>query len=163
MLFRSLALQFPHVIVARTFSKAYSLCFQRVGYFVAHPALIAALDKMRDSYNVNGLGQVAALATLADLPYYRANFRRVLATRERLGAALRGLGFEVLPSATNFILVRPPRFPAVEWLERLRARKILVRWFRAPEVRDYLRITIGTDAEADALLQAATRILAQRD
>ena len=158
----ALALQFPHVIVARTFSKAYSLCFQRVGYFVAHPALIAALDKMRDSYNVNGLGQVAALATLGDLPYYRANFRRIIATRERLSAALRTLGFEVFPSATNFILTRPPGFAAEQWLEKLRARKILVRWFSAPEVRDYLRITIGTDAEADALVKAVRGIAARR-
>ena len=155
----ALALKFPHVIAARTFSKAYSLCFQRIGYFVAHPALVAALDKMRDSYNVNGLGQLAALATLGDLPYYRANFRRVIATRERLSTALRQLGFEVSPSSTNFILARPPKFPAAAWLEKLRARKILVRWFSAPEVRDYLRITIGTDAEADALLKAARRIV----
>ena len=79
-----LATKYPHVIVSRTFSKAYSLCFQRVGYFVGHPELIAALDKIRDSYNVNGLGQVGALATLDDLKYYRANFRKIIATRERL-------------------------------------------------------------------------------
>ena len=78
----ALALKHPHVLVARTFSKAYSLCFQRVGYFVGHPELIAALHKIRDSYNVNGLGQVAALATLGDLAYYRANFRRIIATRD---------------------------------------------------------------------------------
>ncbi|HTD68283.1 MAG TPA: histidinol-phosphate transaminase [Candidatus Limnocylindria bacterium] len=155
----ALALKFPHVIIARTFSKAYSLCFQRVGYFVAAPKLIAALDKMRDSYNVNGLGQVAALATLDDLPYYRRNFQRVISTRERLSDALRQLGFKASPSSTNFILTRPPKFPAQQWLEKLRARKILVRWFSAPEVRDYLRITIGTDAEANALIAAARRIL----
>ena len=154
-----LALKHPHVLVARTFSKAYCLCFQRIGYFVGHPALIAALDKIRDSYNVNGLGQVAALATLDDLPYYRRNFRRVIATRERLSRALGELGFEVFPSSTNFILARPPRFPAEQWLEKLRERKILVRWFRYPEVRDYLRITIGTDKEAEALVKAVKRIL----
>ena len=154
-----LALKYPHVIVARTFSKAYSLCFQRVGYFVAHPELIEALDKIRDSYNVNGLGQIAALATLDDLPYYRRNFQRVIATRERSSEALRKMGFEVFPSSTNFILARPPKFSAKEWLERLRARKILVRWFRAPEVRDYLRISIGTDSEADGLISAARKIL----
>ena len=153
-----LALKYPHVIVARTFSKAYSLCFQRIGYFVAPPVLIEALDKIRDSYNVNGLGQIAALATLDELPYYRRNFRRVIATRERLSEALRALGFEVAPSSTNFILVRPPEFSAREWLQKLRARKILVRWFSAPEVRDYLRISVGTDAEADALISAARRI-----
>lgn len=155
-----LALKHSHVLVARTFSKAYSLCFQRVGYFVGHPNLIEALDKMRDSYNVNGLGQVGALATLDDLPYYRANFERIKATRARLGDALKGLGFEVLPSQTNFILTRPPMFPAKDWLQRLRERKILVRWFSYPEVKDYIRITIGTDAEADALIRAAKAILA---
>jgi histidinol-phosphate aminotransferase len=154
-----LALKYPHVIVARTFSKAYSLCFQRIGYFVAHSALIEALDRIRDSYNVNGLGQVAALATLKDLPYYRRNFRRIISTRERLSSELTKSGFEVFPSSTNFILVRPPIFPAERWLEKLRARRILVRWFSQPEVRDYLRITIGSDSEADALLRAVERSL----
>ena len=156
----SLALKHPHVLIARTFSKAYSLCFQRVGYCVGHPQLIAALDKVRDSYNVNGLGQIAALATLDDLPYYRENFRRIKATRARLGESLGRLGFTVLPSQTNFILARPPKFAAKEWLEKLRARRILVRWFSYPEVKDCIRVTIGTDAEADALLRAAKKILA---
>lgn len=155
-----LALKHPHVVVARTFSKAYSLCFQRIGYFVGHPALIEALDRVRDSYNVNGLGQIAALATLNDLPYYRRNFRRIIATRERLSDALRGLGFDVFPSSTNFVLARPPRFPAKQWLEELRARKILVRWFKYPEVRDYLRISIGTDSEAEVMLKAVREIVA---
>lgn len=155
-----LALRHPRVLIARTFSKAYSLCFQRVGYFVGHPELIAAMDKLRDSYNVNGLGQIAAVATLADLAYYRANFRRIKATRARLTASLGTLGFTVLPSQTNFILARPPKFAAKDWLQKLRARKILVRWFSYTEVKDYIRITIGTDAEADALLRAAKNILA---
>jgi histidinol-phosphate aminotransferase len=154
-----LALQHPHVLVARTFSKAYSLCFQRVGYFVGHPDLIGALDKLRDSYNVNGLGQVGAVATLDDLPYYRANFEQIKATRARLSDALTELGFAVLPSQTNFILVRPPAFPAKDWLEKLREKRILVRWFSTPEVKDYLRITIGAEAEADALIGAAKAIL----
>ena len=154
-----LALKYPHVIVSRTFSKAYSLCFQRVGYFIAHPELVSALDKIRDSYNVNGLGQVAALATLSDLPYYRANFKKIIATRSRLTEELTKLGFQVLPSQTNFILAKPPQFPAEQWLGKLRDRKVLVRWFKYPEVRDYLRITIGSDAEADTLLKATQAIL----
>jgi histidinol-phosphate aminotransferase len=154
-----LALKYPHVIVVRTFSKAYSLCFQRVGYFVCHPALMAALDKIRDSYNVNGLGQVGAVATLENLSYYRANFRKIISTRQRLSRELTALGFSVLPSQTNFILLKPPRFPAKAWLQKLRDHKILVRWFEYPSVRDYLRITIGTDAEADALLRASRAIL----
>jgi histidinol-phosphate aminotransferase len=156
-----LALKFPHVLVARTFSKAYSLCFQRVGYFVGHRELIAALHKIRDSYNVNGLGQVAAAATLDDLPYYRASFRRIVTTREWLGRELTKLGFRVFPSWTNFILAQPLRFNAQEWQRRLRAKKILVRWFNFPEVKDHLRITIGTPAETMALVQAARKILAR--
>ncbi|MDR3458437.1 MAG: histidinol-phosphate transaminase [Verrucomicrobiae bacterium] len=154
-----LALKFPNVLVARTFSKAYSLCFQRVGYLVGHPELIAALDKIRDSYNVNGLGQIAAEATLDDLKYYRANFKKIMATREWLGRELTLAGFRVLPSQSNFILVKPPRFPAKEWLQKLRDKKLLVRWFSAPPVSSYLRITIGAQAEAAALVRAVRAIL----
>lgn len=154
-----LALEHDHVLVARTFSKAYSLCFQRIGYFVGHPDLIEALQKIRDSYNVNGLGQVAALATLQDLKYYRINFKKIIATREKLSRDLETLGFEVLPSSTNFILVRPPRFPAELWLQRLRERKVLVRWFKDAKVRDYLRITIGTEQQTKALVSAVRHTL----
>ena len=154
-----LALKYPHVLVARTFSKAYSLCFQRVGYFVGHRDLIAALHKIRDSYNVNGLGQIVAEATLDDLPYSRANFKKIVATREWLSRELTKLGFRVLPSRTNFILARPSRFSAQAWLQSLRVQKILVRWFGRPEVKDYLRITIGTAAEAEALVNAVRKIL----
>jgi histidinol-phosphate aminotransferase len=155
----SLALKHPHVLVARTFSKAYSLCFQRVGYFVGHPELIAALQKIRDSYNVNGLGQIAALATLDDLPHYKENFRQIISTREWLTGELTALGFEVSPSQTNFIFAVPPRFPAETWLNKLREQKILVRWFKYPSVNKYLRVTIGTRDEAEALVSAARKIL----
>ncbi len=155
----ALALKHPHILIARTFSKAYSLCFQRVGYLVGHPVLMDALHRIRDSYNVNGLGQVAAVATLGDLPYYRRNFARVISTRTRLTEALGGLGFDVFPSQTNFLLAVPPGPPAREWLERLRECRILVRWFSAPGIDRFLRITVGTDAEADALLRAVRKIL----
>ncbi len=159
-----LALKYPHVIVARTFSKAYSLCFQRVGYFIGHHDLIAALHNIRDSYNVNGLGQAAAVATLGDLKHYRANFKKIVAAREWLGRELTKLGFRVFPSRTNFILVRPPSRvggTAHEWQHKLREQKILVRWFNFPEVKNYLRITIGTPAEVAALVRAARKILAR--
>jgi len=158
----TLALKHPHVMVGRTFSKAYSLCFQRVGYFVGHPELIAALHKIRDSYNVNGLGQIAAEATLDDLPFYRSNFRKIIATREELSRDLTKLGFRVFPSQTNFILVEPPLFPAQTWLRKLRDRRILVRWFDQPKVKGYLRITIGTRAEAEALARAVRSISQQQ-
>jgi histidinol-phosphate aminotransferase len=150
-----LALKWPHVLVARTFSKSYALCFQRVGYFVGHAELIAALDGIRDSYNVNGLGQIAALATLDSLPYYRANLRKVVETREWLAWELGALGFDVLPSQSNFLFARPPEFSAADWFRKLRERKILVRWFDQPSIRDRLRITVGTPAQASALVKAA--------
>jgi len=155
----ALAFKHPHVLVARTFSKAYSLCFQRVGYCVGHPELIAALHKIRDSYNVNGLGQIAAEATLDDLAYYRTNFRKIIATREWLSRELAKLGFQVLPSQTNFIMARPPRYPAATWLRKLRERRILVRWFDTRGVRDYLRVTIGLPREAEALVRAVRELL----
>jgi histidinol-phosphate aminotransferase len=154
----ALALKMPQVLVARTFSKAYSLCFQRVGYLLGHADLIAALHKIRDSYNVNGLGQIAAEATLDDLKYYQSNFKKIIATRDWLSRELTTLGFRVLPSQTNFIFARPPLFTAEDWLQKLREKKILVRWFSAPEVREFLRITIGTQAEAAALAKAAREI-----
>ena len=155
----SLALTYPHVMVARTFSKAYSLCFQRVGYLVGNDRLISGLDRIRDSYNVNGLGQIAASVTLDNLPFYRKNFQEIRRTREHLSQNLSQLGFQVFPSQTNFLLVKPPQLLAKEWLERLRKQKILVRWFNSPELENYLRITIGTPSEATALVQAVKRIL----
>src|SRR6266581_2511308 len=87
------------------------------------------------------------------------NFKKIIATREWLSRELTKLGFRVLPRQTNFILAQPPRFPAKDWLQKLRERRILVRWFSAPEVKDYLRVTIGTAAEAKALVKGVRRIL----
>jgi len=155
----SLAFNYPHVMVARTFSKAYSLCFQRIGYLVGNAKLISGLNRIRDSYNVNGLGQVAALATIDDFPYYRKNFQRIRRTRQQLSDALSLLGFKVFASQTNFILVEPPQLTAEAWLEKLREQNILVRWFDSPQLRNYLRVTIGSPAEAAALVKAAKHIL----
>jgi histidinol-phosphate aminotransferase len=155
----SLALKYPHVIVSRTFSKAYSLCFLRVGYFVGNPVIINAMHKVRDSYNVNGIGQIAAIATLDSLDYYRENIKKIKQTRSYLTEKLTEIGFKVFPSQTNFIFTKPPVFSAKEWLEKLREKKILVRWFDIPFVNEHLRITIGTMAEAEALYNASREIL----
>ena len=93
------------------------------------------------------------------MPYYRANFRKIIATRDQLSRELAALGFQVFPSQTNFILVRPPKLSAQTWLRKLRDRRILVRWFSDPSVRNYLRITIGTAKDAGALVRAAKEIL----
>ncbi len=155
----ALALKYPNVIVSRTFSMAYSLCFQRVGYFVGRPALIGALDRIRDSYNVNGLGQIAALASLKDFSYYRKNFRLVKKMRKAVAGELQGLGFKVFLSATNFLLVKPPRYVARTWLKKLRAHKVLVRWFSGTEVKGFLRITIGNEQEMSAFLRVVKRVI----
>tara|TARA_B100001123_G_scaffold352768_1_gene404448 strand:- start:1143 stop:2213 length:1071 start_codon:yes stop_codon:yes gene_type:complete len=154
-----LASKHSHVLISRTFSKAYSLCFQRIGYFVGSRELITALDKIRDSYNVNGLGQVAAEAALESLPYYRSNFRKIIKLREKVGLFFAELGFETLPSQANFILTKPPRFSASTWLKKLRTQKILVRHFKGSHVKDYLRITIGSEKDMDVLLRAVRAIL----
>ncbi len=158
----SLAFKYPNVIVSRTFSKAYSLCFLRVGYFVGNPVIIGAMQKIRDSYNVNGLGQIAATATLDNLDYYRHNFERIKISRSKLTGALKELGFLVFPSQTNFILVEPPIYPAEVWLEKLKRRKILVRWFNQTGIKHYLRITIGAENEIDSLIKAAESILNEK-
>ena len=140
-----LALKFPHVLVARTFSKAYSLCFQRVGYFVGNPELIAALDKIRDSYNVNGLGQIAAEATLADLKYYRANFKKIIATREWLIARTDEAGLPRFAEPDEFHSGEAAAFSGAKTgCKNCATGKFSCAGSAAPEVRDYLRITIGT-------------------
>ena len=122
--------------------------------------LIAALHKIRDSYNVNGLGQIAAEATLDDLPYYRANFKKIIATREWLARELTQAGLPRFSEPDEFHSRRSRcASPRHEWLHKLRAQRILVRWFNVPEVKKYLRITIGTPAEAMALVRTVRRIL----
>jgi len=121
--------------------------------------MIAAINKIRDSYNVNGLGQAGAEATLTDLKFYRDNFKTIIETREQVSAELTALGFQVLPSQTNFILARPPTITAELWLEKLREKKILVRWFKAPELKNYLRITVGTPEEMASLVKAVRAII----
>ena len=150
--------RYSHLLVSRTFSKAYSLCFQRIGYFVGHPLLINALDRIRDSYNVNGLGQAAALATLSDIDHYRKQFERIVELRAKTTESLEALGFEVIPSQTNFIFARPTGLIAADWFQQLRKRNILTRWFDSPKVRNWLRVTIGTETEMRKFLAATQAI-----
>lgn len=151
-----LASEMPHVLVSRTFSKAYSLCYLRVGYMIGHPSLIAAMDRMRDSYNVNGMAQVAAEATLKARGHYEKVFKKVRAIRQTTADQLTALGFSVLPSQTNFLFARPPGGHAEAWLLELRKRKILVRWFDAPGIRDRIRITIGSASEMSRFIQVVS-------
>ena len=154
-----LALEFHNVLVARSFSKSYSLAGLRAGYAVGDESLIAAFYKIKDSYNVDRLTQAIALAALRDQAHMRRNVEHIRVTRARATAALEQRGFIVVPSESNFLWARPPR-PAGAVFEALRARKILVRYFPGPRTGDHLRISIGTDDEMDALRKALDEILA---
>lgn len=149
-----LALGLPNTLVARTLSKSYSLAGLRLGYAVGAAPLIAALHKIKDSYNVSRLTQALAGAALADQAWMRENVRKIAVTRAQVTKELRARGWTVLDSATNFLFARPPRQNAREVFESLRAKQIFVRYFPSPATAAYLRITIGTDAQMSALLSA---------
>jgi len=154
----ALGVKLENVIVLRTLSKGASLCGIRCGIGVATEQIINTLFKVKDSYNVNALTLEGAAAALADYEWVRANAEKVKATRKRLVSELEKMGFSVLPSQANFILARP-NGDAKTIFEKLKQRRIFVRYFAAPELKDRLRITIGTDREVDALIEALKEIL----
>ncbi len=155
------AREYDNVIVARTFSKAFSFAGMRVGWAAGPRELIGALDKVKDSYNVSRLSQLGAEATLDDWDYFRENVKKICATRERTASALAKLGFFVYPSQTNFVFARPPApLTAKRWVDGLRARNILVRWWDGERIRDFARVSIGTDEEMDKFL-TATKVICE--
>lgn len=155
--------EFDNLLVVQTMSKSRALAGLRVGMAFGHPDLIEALKRVKNSFNsypLDAPAQRAAVASLADESWFRDSCRRVIASRERLTAALEGLGFSVLPSRANFVLASPGEGrDARAIFLALREQGIIVRWFDQPRVRDYLRITVGTDAECDALLEALPPLL----
>jgi histidinol-phosphate aminotransferase len=153
------AREYDNVIVARSFSKSFSFAGMRVGWAAGPSELIAALNKVKDSYNVSRLSQVCAEATLDDWDYFQQNVKRLCATRQRVTDALVKLGFFVYPSRTNFVFARPPGpVTARRWFEELRKRNVLVRWWDADRIRDFARVSIGTDEEMDRFLAATKEI-----
>ncbi|SVD86405.1 uncharacterized protein METZ01_LOCUS439259 [marine metagenome] len=96
---------------------------------------------------------------MRNLPFYRANFKEIIRLREQVASALASVGFVVLPSQTNFLLVKPPRLVARTWQRKLREHNVLVRWFSDSRVKDYLRITIGSEKEMGALMRTVKAIL----
>ena len=149
-----LAFEEPNVVVSRTFSKAWSLAGLRVGVLVGPEPLVAALYKVKDSYNVDVLAQTVAEAALSDPEWMEANARRLASTRDRFSAALRERGWDVTPSRTNFVWCRPPApKTAAELQAKVRNRGFLLRRFPDdPRIADRLRISMGTDEEMDELL-----------
>ncbi|MGQ9663206.1 MAG: pyridoxal phosphate-dependent aminotransferase, partial [Kiritimatiellia bacterium] len=158
-----LALRYENVLVVRTLSKSFSLAGIRLGYAVGPVELIGALDKIKDSFNVNAISQAVGLAALSDLGHMQRNVARIRRTRERLSAALRGLGWRVYPSEANFVWTRPKGIDAAELFERLRQRRIFVRYFPGEVTGDHIRITVGTDGQIKVLLEAVRDILRESE
>jgi histidinol-phosphate aminotransferase len=152
----------PNLLVVQTLSKSRSLAGLRVGYAMGQAPLIEALTRVKDSFNSYPLDRLAtagAIAAMEDTPYFERTRRAVIDSRERLAAALRALQFEVLPSQANFLFVRHLAHRGADLAAALRERGILVRRFDQPaRIADFLRITIGTDAQCDALVKALTEI-----
>jgi histidinol-phosphate aminotransferase len=149
--------RYPNLLVVQTVSKSRSLAGMRVGFAFGNPALIEALTRVKDSFNsypLDRLAQVAAIAAYQDDNWFRDTCAKVIASRERLSAGLTALGFNVVPSGANFVFARQEGYDAATLAARLRDKEIFVRRFKAPRVDQHLRISIGTDAECDALLEA---------
>ncbi len=150
----SLVKRYDNLLVVHTLSKSRSLAGMRVGFAVGHPSLIEALERVKNSFNsypLDRLAIVGAVAAIEDEDYFEQCCRAVIATRENLTDELRSLGFEVLPSAANFIFARHPQRDAAELSKLLRERNIIVRHFKLPRIDQFLRITVGTDGECEAL------------
>ncbi len=148
----------PQLLVTRTLSKSHALAGLRVGYAIGQPPLIEALNRVKDSFNsypLDRFAQAGALASIEDRAYFESICAKVVATRTRLVSAMESLGFSVLPSAANFIFARHPRHDGAALAASLRERSIIVRHFKSPaRIAPFLRITVGTDAQCDALIDA---------
>ncbi len=148
-----LVAQCEKIMVSRTLSKSYALAGLRFGYIVAQPSMIEQLTKVKDSYNCDALAIAAAAAALGDQAWLAANRAKILATRRRLVAEMRNLGFVTVDSQANFTWNTHPRLPAKPLYEQLKRNRILVRYMNYPGWGDGLRISVGTDAEIDACLE----------
>ena len=155
--------KYPNLLVVHTFSKSRSLAGLRVGFAVGHPALIEGLERVKNSFNSYPLDRLAlagAVASVEDEAHFQSSCEKVMATRGTLVAQMQELGFEVLPSAANFIFARHPNRDAAGLAAALRERAIIVRHFKQARIDQFLRITIGTDEQCAVLVKALREILA---
>lgn len=153
--------RYPNLLTVHTLSKMASLAGLRAGFAIGSEALIEGLCRVRDSFNsypVDRLAQAGIAAAMADAAFYAENARKLIATRERIVPALREEGFEALPSAANFIFIRHPAKTGAALFAGLRERGILVRHWNRGRIADFLRVSIGTDAEMDEFLSAVRQI-----
>lgn len=154
----SLVHKYDHVVILRTFSKSFSLAGMRIGLAFGHPDFMRELMKVKDSYNVNRLSIVAAVAALEDYTWMRQHVGKIRATRTRVSAALREFGYVVYDSHANFVLARKPGISQAPIYEGLKARGILIRYFSSPTLADCIRVTVGTDEEIDRLVSALDQL-----
>jgi histidinol-phosphate aminotransferase len=153
----------PNLLVVQTLSKSRALAGLRVGYAIGDQGLIEALMRVKDSFNSYPLGrpaQAGAIAAIQDEAYFQQSRAAIIANRKDLTAALVELGFEVLPSSANFVFARHPNHTGQALAAALRERAVLVRHFSGPRVSDFIRITIGSKAELDRLVEALATLLA---
>ena len=156
--------KYDNLLVTQTFSKSRSLAGARLGFGIGHKDLIADLHTIRYStnpYNVNRMTAAAGYAALCDNDYYMQNCRTVMENRAYTTEALRALGFEVLPSLTNFVFAKTDKMSGEALYLELKRRGILVRHFGKPEITDYNRITIGTKEQMEALVATVSDILTE--
>lgn len=154
--------RYPNLLVTQTLSKSRSLAGLRVGIAVGHPDLIEALERVKNSFNSYPLDRMAivgAAAAFEDEAYFRETCQKVIDSREQLVASLAGLGFEVLPSAANFVFARHPQKDAGELAAALREHGVIVRHFKQQRIAQFLRITIGNPEQNQALLDALGQVL----
>jgi len=149
--------RYPNLLVTQTLSKSRSLAGLRVGLAVGHPDLIEALERVKNSFNSYPLDRMAivgAAAAFDDREYFERTCQRVIASRDALVEQLEGKGFEVLPSAANFIFARHPQHDAAGLAAKVREQGVIVRHFKQTRIAQFLRITIGTPEQNQALVEA---------
>ncbi|WP_160152493.1 histidinol-phosphate transaminase [Microbulbifer sp. ALW1] len=154
--------RYPNLLVIHTLSKSHALAGLRLGYALGQAHLIEGLNRAKNSFNsypIDGIAQKVATAAIADRAWLADNCAKVIATRDRTCTALTEMGFDIVPSTANFIFAKPPKISAEALFQALRERNIIVRYFNKPRISEYLRISIGTDEEMDALIGACREIL----
>ena len=153
--------RYPNILVTQSLSKSRGLAGLRVGFALGQPDLLAALQRIKDSFNsypIDRLAAAGAQAAMDDRDWFETNRKKVIASRETLTTGLLQLGFEVVPSQANFVFARHPSFAGADLALRLREKKILVRHFAKARIDQYLRITVGSDVQVAALLAALKTI-----
>ncbi len=153
--------RYPNLLVIQTLSKSRSLAGIRLGFAMGDARLIEGLERVKNSFNsypVDRMAEAAAVAAIEDHEYFQSCCAKVVATREWTIKEMRALGYEVLPSKTNFVFAKPGAVPADKVFQALRERKILIRYFEQARIDGYIRITIGTDDEMKALIDALSDI-----